>query len=269
MSIHSDNNSQHLTITAPGHAGKSTGPYTVATLYKNNPFQASFIWNGYESSNFSYINLYFDGDFWFNFLQIDQNLDNSDAFWRWLVVTKSGTTDEPTMSFADYTETGDLSWTHLSFPSTQLNRSPIDRFSIGDEFGNGFQGDLACHTSFEDQMDPATIEATFERSSADILAAGPLFFVHWPEADGAAGPFQDLARDPDGDLYGGIETIRSGTWGASDDPPGFNFALGRSGKPKRWNGSSWAQHSAKVWTGSAWETHPMAGHNGTEFIVAK
>lgn len=263
MSIHSDNNGQHLTMSAPGHAGISTGPYTVAVLYKNNPFQASFIWYGYEAADFSHINLYFDGDFWFNSVyQIDRNLDNSDAFWRWLVVTKSGSSATPTMSFADYAGSGDLTWEHDAFPTAQINRNPINRFSIGDEFGNGFQGDLACMVSFEDQFTEAEIEATFVRSSADILAASPLFFVHWPEADGAAGPFADLAN-------AGVETIRSGTWTASDDPPNFNFSLGRSGKPKTWNGSSWIAHQAKVWTGSAWVPHPMAGHNGTDFILSK
>lgn len=268
MSIHSDNNSQHITMTTPGHAGISTGPYTIAVLFRNNPFQASFIFYGYDASDFSYVNLYYDGDLWFNFMQWDRNLDNSDAFWRWFVVTKGPTTESPTISIGTYAETGDLSWEHSTY-AAQANRAALERFSLGDEFGNGFQGDLACLTSFEDQMDATTIEATFERSSAAILAASPLFFAHWPEADGAAGPFQDLARDPGGDLYGGVETIRSGTWTASDDPPGFDFSLGRSGKPKVWGGSAWGAHPAKVWTGSAWVTHPMAGHDGSNFVLSK
>lgn len=270
MSIHSDNNSQHLTISAPGHAGISTGPYTVAVLYKNNPFQASFIWYGYEAANFSHINLYYDGDFWFNSsYQIDQNLDNSEAVWRWLVVTKSSGSAVPTMSFADYVGTGAFSWTHTAFPSAQLDRAAINRFSIGDEFGNGFQGDLACLTSFEDQMAPSTIEATFVRNSADILAANPLFFVHWPEADGAAGPFPDLSKDSGGDPNGGAETIRAGTWTASDDPDNFNFSLGRSGKSKVWTGSSWVPRQSKTWDGALWVPSKMAGHDGTDFVLSK
>jgi hypothetical protein len=269
MSIHSDNNSQHLTISAPGHSGISTGPYTVAVLYKNIPFQASFIWYAYRPDDFSHINLYFDGDLWSDFVQWDGNLDTSDAFWRWIVVTKDGTTSEPTVSVADYAETGELVWQHDVFPSAKANAPAINRFSIGDEFGNGFQGDLACLTSFADQMDSPTIESTFKRSSLEILAADPLFFVHWPEISGVSGPFTDLARDSDGDLYGGVETFRSGIWTSSDDPPEFDFSLCRSGKPKIWNGSSWIPHPGKVWTGSSWVNNPIKGYDGSSFITSK
>lgn len=269
MSIRSEDGSQHLTITAPGHVGVPMGPFTVAVLFKNLPFQAAFIWYAYRPDNFSNWNLYSDGDLWYNFLQWDGNLDFSDEFWRWFVITGDSGTYTPTYSVGEYAATGALSWQHGSFSSTQNFHNSIDRFSIGDEFGNGFRGELACLTSFDVKMDPTTIEATFERSSADILAANPLFFVHWPEADGAAGPFQDLSRDSGGDLNGGVETIRAGTWSASDDPPGFNFLLGRSGKPKIWNGSSFVQHQAKAWSGSLWVPHRMLGHDGTDFIASK
>src|SRR5690349_3058125 len=77
MSIRSEDGSQHLTITAPGHVGVPMGPFTVAVLFKNLPFQAAFIWYAYRPDNFSNWNLYSDGDLWYNFLQWDGNLDFS------------------------------------------------------------------------------------------------------------------------------------------------------------------------------------------------
>ena len=44
---------------------------------------------------------------------------------------------------------------------------------------------------------------------------------------------------------------------------------GRSGKPKVWNGTSWAAKPAKFWDGSAWVTKPMLGFDGTDWIPSK
>jgi hypothetical protein len=261
MSIHSPDLSGHITITAPGAASISTGPYTIAILYKNIASAGSYVWYAYDSSNFSHLSLYFDGDFWYNFQQWDSNFDISTATWRWLVATKPAGTASVRAHVATYTASGALSWTHNNVTS-QPNYSAINRFSIGDEFGNGCRGDLAAFAAFTSEFNDASVEAAFLRKSADILALTPQFFVHWPEAAGVGGAFNDIAD-------GGSENIRTGTWTATADPTNFDFSLGRSGKPKVWDGSSWVQHPAKVWNGSAWAAHSMAGHNGTDFIVAK
>lgn len=263
MSIHSPDTSGHITITAPGASALTQGPFTVAMLCRNLAFSSNFVWYAYQADNFSHANLYFDGDLWYAAtLQIDSNLDVSDAFWRWLVVTKDTGTSTPRAHVGDYTSSGAMSWYHADFPGSPGNFSAINRFSIGDEFGNGFRGDAAVMTAFTSKLNDAAVEAAFVRSSADILALTPQFFVHWPAAIDLGDDFVDLAG-------GGIETIRTGSWSLSSDPPSYVFSLGRSGKPKTWGGSSWDAHPAKVWTGSSWVQHPMLGHDGTGFIASK
>lgn len=263
MSLHSPDVSQHLTITIPGATTLPQGGYTVAALCQNLAFTANFAWYIYQPDDFSKVNLYFDGDIWMDFLTWDGNLDISSPIWRWLVVTKAPGTTTPRAHVATYLSSGAMSWIHADLNGTRPNALiAANRISIGDEFGNGLRGDIACLTGFTSEMNDAAVASTFVRSSADILAASPQFFVHWPEAAGISSPFADIAG-------GGVETIRTGTWSASADPPGFNFSLGRSGKPKTWNGSTWVQHDAKVWTGSSWVSHKMLGHNGTDFVVSK
>jgi len=157
-----------------------------------------------------------------------------------------------------------MSWQHNVVNGSQPNFPAINRFSIGDEFGSGLRGELAVFTAFTSKLTQSQIEATFVRSSATILAANPQFFVHFPFAAGIGSPFSDLAG-------GGVETIRSGSWSASADPTNFDFVLtpARSGKAKRWNGSSWVSHPVKRWNGSSWDTHQIEGFDGTDWIVGK
>lgn len=262
MSLHSSDINQHATVTMPAASTLTQGGYTVAALVQNLANVPNFVWNVYRPDNFSKVNLYFDGDIWMNFITWDSNLDISTPIWRWLVITKANGTAVPRAHVATYLPSGTMTWVHNDLSATQTNDVAVDRISIGDELGNGFRGDIACLTAFTDEMNDATVASTFERSSADILLVGPEFFVHWPEADGISADFIDLAG-------GGEEIIRTGTWSTSADPPGFNFSLGRSGKPKTWDGSMWNQHQAKSWTGSTWSPHSISGHNGTEFVVAK
>lgn len=263
MSIHSPDLSGHITITTPGATALLQGPFTIGILCKNIAFASNFVWYLYQADNFSHGSLYFDGDLWYDStLQIDSNLDTSDAFWRYLVVTKAGGSATPRAHVGAYVSSGAISWYHADFPSTRGNFSAVNRMSIGDEFGNGFRGDAAMITGFTSEMDDAEVQANFIRSSADILALTPQFFVHWPESIDLGDSFEDLAG-------GGIETIRTGTWSLSDDPDGYNFLLGRSGKPKTYSGTTWDAHPAKVWNGSAWVTHSMKGYTGTEFLASK
>lgn len=261
MSIHGDDFSQHLTVTAPAATTLPGGDFTIGCLYKNPPPAPSTIWCSYQSNNFSKQNMYFDGDFWYDFDQWDSSISTTSR-WMWIVVTKSSANEPPRVHQADYSETGSLSWIHGDVNTSEPGFGNINRFCIGDEFGNGFKGDLATLVAYQEELDDAGVEARFLRSSPDLFAASPVFFMHFPEAEGLSNPFSDLAG-------GGVETIRTGSWSMSDDPPGYIFALGRSGKPKVWNGTTWDQHPAKVWNGSAWVTHPMKGHDGSSFITAK
>lgn len=262
MSLGSANDSQHLTITAPGAVDIPTGPYTVAMLYKNIANQSVQAWKAYAPDNFAKLDLYYDGDVWVSFTQWDGNLPINTPIWRWVIITKDVASEPVGVHVANYASSGAFSWTH---DFTNGNKGPNDdlnRFSIGDEFGDGFRGDLALLTAFESEFSNAAIEATFLRSSLAIMSLTPQFFVHFPQAEGIGSPFMDLAG-------GGVETIRTGTWTASADPPGFDFSLGRTGKPKVWNGSSWVAHPAKVWNGSSWDIFPMSGYDGSEFVVSK
>jgi hypothetical protein len=45
--------------------------------------------------------------------------------------------------------------------------------------------------------------------------------------------------------------------------------VGRSGKPKIWSGSAWAQHQGKYWNGSAWVAVPLKGYTGSGFVSSK
>lgn len=262
MSLFSATSAQHLTITAPGATGLVQGPYTVATLYRNVANFGVNLWFGYQANNFSKISVFYDGDVYVDFAQWDGNLSISTAVWRWIVASKSSATEAPRVHVADYASSGALTWQHNDTNSARGNWPAIDRFTFGDEFGSGFLGDLACHAAFTTELSDAAIEGLFERSSLDILSMSPQFFTHWPLADGIGAPFVDLAG-------GGVETIRTGTWSASSDPTGFNFDLGRSGKPKTWNGSSWDKHQAKVWNGSNWDPHPMSGYHDSAFVLSK
>lgn len=262
MSIHSPDTNGHLTITAPSAGGITQGAKTVAILYKNIAFAGSQIWYAYDASNFSQLNLYFDGDMWESFLQWDVSVDISSSIWWWLVISRGASPGAVRGHIAPYSSSGAMSWTHGNFPGSRGNYNATNRLCLGDEFGSGFRGDAAVLTAFTSEMNDAAVEATFVRSSVDILAASPQFFVHFPEAAGVGDPFSDIAG-------GGIEIIHTGDWTATADPPGYVFSLGRSGKPKVWNGTDWAEHPAKVWDGTSWNVHPVKGYNGTEFIASK
>lgn len=264
MSLFSPEDSQHLTITAPAALNVPNGPYTVAVLYRNIPFQSCIIWRAYQLDNFTQVNMYYDGDVWISFAQWDGDLDNSSATWRWYIVTKSAAEEPPRVHVAEYESSGPLSWSHADTSSTYSSFSDLNRFCLGDEFGDGFRGELTCMAAFESELSDVDVESIFLRSSAGIMNAGPQFFVHWPESAGAAGPFVDIAG-------GGIETVRDGTWLTSDDPIGYDFSLtlGRSGKPKVWDGTDWKQYSIRFWNGSSWVERSAAGYNGSEFIAAK
>ncbi len=263
MSIHSPDFGGHITITAPAATNLLNGPRTVATLFKNLANSDSQIWYVYDTSNFSQMNLYFDGDLWESFKTWDANFSISAPTWRWLVLTRGSTNPSTHRGHvATLTPSGALSWSHSDLSGTRPNFGNVNRISIGDEFGSGMRGDMAVLTGFNIDMDDSAVEALFVRSSADILAASPVFFTHFPESAGIGSPFADLAG-------GGVETIRTGTWSASSDPDGYVFSSSRSGKVKRWNGSSWVQHPVKRWNGSTWVTHPIKGYDGSSFVTAK
>lgn len=44
---------------------------------------------------------------------------------------------------------------------------------------------------------------------------------------------------------------------------------GRSGRPRVWNGTEWAEYPAKVWNGTEWVEKPMKGWNGATWIDSK
>lgn len=263
MSIHSPDSSGHITISAPAASNLLNGPRTVGVLFKNLASTGTQVWFVYDTSNFSQMNLYFDGDLWESFKTWDSNFDISTPIWRWLVLTRSSTNPSTHRGHvATFTSSGALSWTHGDFSGTRPNFLNVNRFTIGDEFGSGMLGDMAVLTAYAEDLDDAGVAARFGRSSADLLAASPLFFTHFPESAGIGSPFADLAG-------GGVETIRTGSWTASDDPDGYVFSSTRSGKVKRWNGSGWDQHPVKRWNGSAWVTYPIKGYDGSSFVTAK
>lgn len=255
----------HLTIAAPSAGGLGSSAYTTAALYMPNLFGgSSMMWRAYNPSNFSQRGLFCDGDMWMPTEQADTNIPSfgNPANWYWFVTSKDSVTEAPRAHWAVYNSSGVLNWTHLDALSTQAAAAAIDRISIGDEFGTQFRGNIACLAIFLTEMTDAAIESLFLRSSADIMAASPEFFVHWPQADGIGSPFHDIAG-------GGVETIRSGNWDVSADPPGFSFALGRSGKPKTWDGTSWVQHVPKVWNGTGWSTAKLNGATVGGWITSK
>lgn len=263
MSLHGTTDfAEHLSISCPAAAAVPSGPYTVATLFQNLPGKDSEIWRAYDAGGFSQVNLYFDGNMWNGFKEWAGALDISAAKWWWMVCSKIDGTATPEIHIAEYTSSGAMSWTHSIMNGTRDTYANATRFSIGDEFANGMEGDMALLAAWTTRLSNAEVEAIFTRNSADILAASPQFFVHFPLAAGLDDPFVDLAG-------GGVETIRSGPWTMSADPPSFDFSLGRSGKPNVWDGTSWNAHNAKVWDGSSWTSHPMAGYDGSQFVLAK
>lgn len=255
----------HLTVSAPSAGGVGSGAYTVGALFMPNLFGGSAnIWRGYDASNFSYRGLYCDGDMWVINEQADTNIPSfgNPQNWYWFVVTKAATTVAPRVHWATYTSSGAMSWVHLDALSTQIPKAAITRLCLGDEFGSPFKGNIACLTAFTSQMNDPDVELFFQRSSADILALTPQFFMHWPQADGIGSAFHDIAG-------GGVETIRTGNWDVSADPPGYSFALGRSGKPKVWNGTSWVTHQSKTYNGTSWVPSKMNGTTGSGWITSK
>jgi hypothetical protein len=222
------------------------------------------IWRGYDASNFSHRGLYVDGDMWLPNEQADTNIPSfgNPQTWYWFVVTKASVDEAPRSHWATYTSSGALTWVHLDAATVQVVRSPTNRLCLGDEFGSAFKGNIACLAAFAAEATDSAIESLFVRSSLNVLSASPQFFAHWPQAAGIGSPFADIAG-------GGVETVRTGNWDVSTDPPGFDFSLGRSGKPKVWNGSSWVQHQAKSYDGSLWVPSKMNGVSGSGWIMSK
>lgn len=255
----------HLSISSPAAGGVGSGAYTAAALFMPNLFGGSAtIWQGYDATNFSHRGLFVDGDMWCLSEQADTNIPafGNPQQWYWFAVSKAAATEAPRAHWAVYDGTSAMSWTHLDALATQAARPDVTRVCLGDEFGSAFKGNIACLAIFTTELTDSTIAALFSRSSADILAASPQFFTHWPQADGIGSAFHDIAG-------GGVETVRSGNWAVSADPSSFNFALGRSGKPKVWNGSSWVQHTAKVWDGSGWNSSKLNGDSAGTWIASK
>jgi hypothetical protein len=255
----------HLTVSAPSAAAVGSGAYTVAALYMPNLFGGTtMLWHGYQANDFSHTGLYIDGDMWCPNEQADTNIPSfgNPQQWYWFVVSKGAVTEAPRAHWAVCNSSGALTWAHVDAGTTQAVFSDINRFCLGDEFGTQFRGNIACFSAFTQKLTDLQIESLFVRSSSDILAATPQFFMHWPQADGIGSTFHDIAG-------GGVETIRSGNWDVSADPPGFSFALGRSGKPKVWSGSSWVQRQSKVWNGSSWVSSKMNGGTASGWISSK
>lgn len=255
----------HLTITAPSAGALGSGAYTTAVLYMPNLFGGSaMMWKAYNPSDFSQRGLYCDGDMWLPNEQADTNIPSfaNPQNWYWFISSKGSVTEAPRAHWAVYNSSGALSWTHLDALSAQAAAPAINRICLGDEFGVQFRGNIACLAIFLTKMTDSAIESLFLRSSADIMAASPAFFVHWPQANGIGSPFHDIAG-------GGVETIRTGNWDVSADPPGYSFALGRSGKPKIWDGASWTQHPPKVWNGSGWSVSKLSGATAGGWITSK
>lgn len=254
----------HLSISCPSAGGVGSGAYTAAVLFQPNLFGGSaLIFQGYDASNFSHRGLYVDTDMWLPNEQADVNIPSlgNPQQWYWFAVSKAAVTEAPRAHWAVYTSSGGMTWAHLDALSTQAAASPLTRLCLGDEFGSPFRGNIACLTAFTMEMTDSAIESAFERSSAGILASAPQFFAHWPAGDGIGSPFQDIAG-------GGAETVRTGNWDTSADPTAFDFTLGRSGKPKVWDGSAWTQYSSKVWDGSSWLDHKMNGATSGGWITA-
>lgn len=264
MSILSPDVNGHLTITAPGATALLQGGYTVGMLFRNLTNLSATLWYPYESDNFARTSLFFDSDMWVGFNSWDANLDITTQHWRWLVVSKAAGTTNPIAYAGEYTGFGGMAWQRASVNGAQNNFPAIDRFSIGDEFGTGFRGELAVIAAFTSQMTNAQIESIFALRSATILDANPNFFAHFPSSAGIGSAFQDIAG-------GGVETIRGGSWSSSADPPNFNFSLpsARTGRVKRWNGSSWNSYLMKRWNGSGWDIHPVKGYDGSSWVLGK
>jgi hypothetical protein len=225
---------------------------------------SAMIWRGYDSSNFSHRGLYVDGDMWVTDEQTDTNIPSfgNPQNWYWLAVTKTAASAVTRAHWAVYDGTNPMAWSHVDALASQPSANAINRVCLGDEFSTQFRGNLACLSLFTTAMTDAAVESLFLRDSASILAATPKFFAHWPQAAGIGSTFHDLAG-------GGVETIRSGNWDVSADPPNFSFSLGRSGKPKVWDGSAWGQHQGKTWNGSTWVPHAIDGATVGGWITSK
>ena len=252
-------------MSTPSAGGIGTGAYTVAILFMPNLFGGEqMIWKAYEPSNFSHRGLYVNGDMWMINEQAETNIVSfgNPQQWYWFVATKSAANEAPRAHWAIYEETGPLLWSHIDAISSQSNANLINRLCLGDEFGDEFKGTVACLTAFETEMDDAQIGALFTRNSLDIMDASPDFFVHWPEADGIVSSFEDLGG-------GGLETIRTGSWANVVDPPGFDFSLERSGKPKIWTGTDWVQYPVKTFQDDAWVLNKILGHDGIQWVTSK
>ena len=268
MSIFADSAANaHLTISAPAAGGVGNGAYTVGILYKTVLFVSSaMIWRAYQANNFSHRGLYADGDMWIINQQADTDIPSfgNPVQWYWLVASKGSADEAPRAHWAVYDSSGVMTWTHQDALSSQSNQSAIDRFCLGDEFGDSFKGHAACLTAFTSELSDFEVELYFGTDSAGIMSASPQFFVHWPEAVGVGSPFSDIAG-------GGSEIIRTGTWTATADPPGYDFDLvqPRTGQPKVWNGSSWVSKPAKIYDGAGWPPHPINGYDGSQWTTSK
>lgn len=244
------------------------GPVTIGTLWCPDWFGGStLMWIAYKADNFQCHSQYSEtNNMWSEAIHASMGYGDvsNPPKWSWFVLTASSPSAVPRMHYGAYAETGDLTWIHADCDGSWPSRADSVDFNIGDPFGGTSRGNFAVSVGYEFGMTDAEVESIFERSSSQLLAAGPDLMFHWPEADGVA--WDDQAGDA---IL--LSARVSGPWAPSADPPGFDFALAppRTGQPKIWNGTQWVNHPLKVWNGSAWVEHPVKGHDGTDWVLSK
>lgn len=126
-----------------------------------------------------------------------------------------------------------------------------------------------CNVDAEDRyawfLDGVKI-ASGARSGASAVS-----WENFPWVSGANADMTSTGSDPDV-AFTGLR-IFQGTMTDAEVVSWMNTPVvpitGRSGKPKVWNGSTWAPHPAKYWNGTSWVIAPMLGYDGTGFIASK
>lgn len=223
MSLQATTTGQSIVFDGTGPALTfQQGDYTSAFLFKRSSYVGGVgLWNTYQPDGFSQRSSGLSGGSLFYNGASDVAASNLvSGKWYWVALTRGDATGPARYHWAELTASGALSWTHVDGVGNNgpTNGSSLDRVTIGDPFGYGFQGDVAALALFGSDMTDAEIEATFARSAGLIDAADPLFFAVFPQAS-AANPAPDLAG-------GAGETSRTGGWTASADPAGFDMSLG-------------------------------------------
>lgn len=263
MSLFNDNaGNAHVSISTPGAiAHLPNGAFTIGFLHKFKIFEGSGnMFYAYRPDGFCTFNVFIDGDVWVAFNSFDSNFPTGPEDWHWVVVTRDAVAEPARAHVASYSESGGLTWMHGDCDGAHPITGDMNRLSIGDEFGPIMRGNMAVLTAYMTEMSDAQVESTFLRSSSQLLAASPDFFLHWPEADGVV--FDELVGG--GEVVPGTLT---GAWSVTPDPPGYDFSLApaRAGRIK----IDGVAYPTKVWNGSAWVEHPVKGYNGTDWVLSK